>query len=238
MSPSFRNLTEGFEGWAYRNGLLRQIQRLEAEGYLERHPEAGRAEPFVRLTEAGMQVAKGGRDPEVWWSRKWDGCWRMLMFDIPREQSALRQRLLKALRASGCGCLQGSVWVACDLPKALQSFTKPSVANPSSLMVMETKKTPKRVSQNIVREAWNFHQLDSIYTSLAVHLNRFPVTGGVEELYEWAEKEFELWNEICLKDPFLPKALWPEGYDGPGILAHRKQVLTQAAEYARALFQD
>ena len=34
--PTFRNLTESFEGWAYRNGFLRQLQRLEKQQWIER----------------------------------------------------------------------------------------------------------------------------------------------------------------------------------------------------------
>jgi len=29
LQPTLRNLHESFEGWAYRNGLLLQIQRFE-----------------------------------------------------------------------------------------------------------------------------------------------------------------------------------------------------------------
>jgi DNA-binding transcriptional regulator PaaX len=238
MSPSFRNLTEGFESWAYRSGFLRQIQRLEAEGFLERHPEAGVKDPFLRLTEAGLSVAKGGRDPEKLWKRKWDGCWRMFLFDIPREEAALRQRMLKALRGSGCGCLQGSVWVACDLPKALRPFTKPSAANPSSLMVIETRKTPKLTSENIVEEAWDFSRIEDLYFKLVTHLKQFPAAGDADMLYQWAETEYALWMDICSTDPFLPEALWPVGYDGPRAVTFRREVLAQAADRAVTLFDS
>ncbi len=33
--PTFRNLSESFEGWAYRNGFLQQIARLEKKKLLE-----------------------------------------------------------------------------------------------------------------------------------------------------------------------------------------------------------
>src|SRR5690348_16092378 len=34
--PTFRNLTDSYEGWAYRNGLLRQAAKLERQHLLER----------------------------------------------------------------------------------------------------------------------------------------------------------------------------------------------------------
>jgi hypothetical protein len=33
LRPSWRNLGDSYESWAYRNGFLRQIQRLEEERY-------------------------------------------------------------------------------------------------------------------------------------------------------------------------------------------------------------
>ncbi len=49
--PSYRHAYESFEGWADRNGLLRQMQRLEAEAYLERQP-GGKADRSGRIREA------------------------------------------------------------------------------------------------------------------------------------------------------------------------------------------
>ena len=34
--PTFRNLTDSYEGWAYRNGLMRQVAILEKQRLLER----------------------------------------------------------------------------------------------------------------------------------------------------------------------------------------------------------
>jgi hypothetical protein len=34
--PTFRNLTDSYESWAYRNGLLRQATTLERRQLLER----------------------------------------------------------------------------------------------------------------------------------------------------------------------------------------------------------
>ena len=34
--PTFRNLTDSYESWAYRNGLMRQVATLEKRRILER----------------------------------------------------------------------------------------------------------------------------------------------------------------------------------------------------------
>ena len=48
--PTFRNLTDSYEAWAYRNGLLKELHRLEKERFLERHG-LGPDQRLYRLTQ-------------------------------------------------------------------------------------------------------------------------------------------------------------------------------------------
>ena len=111
--PTFRNLTESFEAWAYRNGLNRQVAQLKRRHLLEAQAgvEGGPAVDAraLRLTEAGRVHALGGRDPEAQWRRAWDGRWRMVLFDLPNARVAARNRLRRYLRLQGFGFLQNSV---------------------------------------------------------------------------------------------------------------------------------
>ena len=68
MRPSFRNLNDSYEGWAYRRGFLWQIRRLEAQGLLERQPAA--TEAIYRLSDTGRVAALGGKDPDQAWDRQ------------------------------------------------------------------------------------------------------------------------------------------------------------------------
>ena len=95
--PTWRNLTESFEGWAYRRGLLRQLQRLEKQQLLER--QADPRDRLHRLTEAGRLQALGGRDPEASWKRHWDGRWRLVLFDVPEARSSARNKLRRYLQS-------------------------------------------------------------------------------------------------------------------------------------------
>src|SRR5687768_9753700 len=103
---------ESFEGWAYRKGLRRELERLEYRAWLERTP-AGKglraAERICRLTERGRLVVLGGRDPEAYWNRPWDGTWRLLVFDLPQEKASARKYLRSFLKQSQFGMLQKSV---------------------------------------------------------------------------------------------------------------------------------
>src|SRR5438093_2504517 len=118
--PTFRNLTDSYESWAYRNGLLRQTHRLEQQQFVERDTSTAN-DRLYRLTAQGRLHILGGRDPEERWSRHWDGQWRMVLFDVPTRQNAQRERLRRYLRHKGFGYLQNSVWITPDpLPEERQ----------------------------------------------------------------------------------------------------------------------
>ena len=70
MRPTFRNLTDSYESWVYRNGLSRQVTTLERLQLLERDPTAP-GDRTYRLTERGRLHALGGCDPSALWSRHW-----------------------------------------------------------------------------------------------------------------------------------------------------------------------
>ena len=112
--PTFRNLTDSYESWAYRRtGLLRQLSVLEKQQLVESNSPAP-DERMFRLTAQGRLHALGGRDPNARWSRQWDGRWRMVLFDVPIAQNSHRKRLRRYLQDRGFGYLQGSVWVSPD----------------------------------------------------------------------------------------------------------------------------
>src|SRR3989304_3877006 len=83
--PTFRNLTDSYEAWAYRSGLLRQVATLETDQLVERNINS-QGDRLYRLTELGRLRVLGGRDLEAQWSRQWDGEWRLVLFALPMER--------------------------------------------------------------------------------------------------------------------------------------------------------
>ena len=67
--PTFRNLTDSYESWAYRNGLQRQVATLEQQQLLERDASSP-DDRLYRLSAQGRLHALGGRDPEERWARR------------------------------------------------------------------------------------------------------------------------------------------------------------------------
>src|SRR3989344_1035591 len=67
----------------------------------------------LRLTPKGERRLRliEARDFQFKKPKKWDGRWRVLIFDIPETRKNLRERMRATLRAVGFVRLQDSVWI-------------------------------------------------------------------------------------------------------------------------------
>ena len=87
-----------------------RITALVQTGYLvvERHDGTS----YVRLTEKGEHFAalmhEGKLAPKK--PKRWDGKWRLLIFDIPERRRGVRTNIRKTLVMLGFVRLQDSVW--------------------------------------------------------------------------------------------------------------------------------
>lgn len=229
--PTYRNIEESFEAWAYRNGLSKQLARLEQRGLLER--KRGKAARRVyRLSEKGRLHALGGRDPSILWAAPWDGRWRMLLYDLPSQEQAARKRLRLRLRAEGFGMLQQSVWVS---PRSLS----PELArlshrgdDVSSLISVDTVPAAGEPAERIVQAAWDFAEIGRRYADHLRILKTAPrraltQTADAKALQIWATKERLSWRRIAEADPFLPRELLPRKYPGERVWAYRCEVLAR-----------
>lgn len=102
-----------YEVWKqYNPSYLRSaIKRLHKQKYVEINEQNG--EEVVVLTEAGkrriLKYALDGLSIEK--PRKWDGRWRLIIYDVENRKKRLRDVFREALRALGFCKLQESVWL-------------------------------------------------------------------------------------------------------------------------------
>ena len=230
--PTFRNLTEGYEGWAYRTGLLLQLQRLEARQLVEKKP-GGTVERIYRLTEAGRLAALGGCDPETRWRRPWDGKWRVVVFDLPEEHNASRVRLRRQLKDRGFGYLQNSLWITPDpLDDQVKSLSAKG-EDVESLLTLEARPCSGESDESIVAGAWDFRRIDRLYQECLRLLKSPPRRKPGEDmdpakLQQWARQERAAWQAVLWADPLLPSRLLPPGYAGQEVWRLRNAVLREA----------
>ncbi len=90
------------------SSVNRARRALLRKGLLARNREG-----FLRLTPRGeahlsrLEIQEDLLKPH----RRWDGRWRVLIFDIPEKRKHLREKVRNSLRAVGFVRLQDSVWV-------------------------------------------------------------------------------------------------------------------------------
>jgi len=235
--PTFRNLTETFEGWAYRKGLLQQLAALEKAAFLERQGERP-LDRVHRLTEAGRLVALGGCDPVTRWKRRWDGQWRMILFDIPQAKASERTRLRRSLAARGFGYLQNSVWITPDPLTGERDSLSAAEVDVESLLLLEARPCAGESDAEIVAGAWNFDAINAAYDRHATALESLPTQPLRDEavarrLHRWLREERLAWMDVTGLDPFLPAVLHPPGYRGPKAWKRRLEVMADAGRLMR-----
>jgi len=234
LRPTFRNLMESYESWAYRNGLLPQLAKLERQQLVERDPKA-RGDRLYRLTEQGRLHALGGRDPQAAWSRHWDGRWRLVLFDVPTNQNAQRARLRRYLRSRTFGCLQGSVWITPDPVHNEREILGGSRINVGSLLLLDARPAAGERDEDLVAGAWDFAGINDRYTRHLRVLDRCPLgelkdSAAARRLRRWAAEEREAWLSAVQSDPLLPERLLPADYRGRRAWTQRTTVLGRAGE--------
>jgi hypothetical protein len=87
-------------------------RRLVLRGYAVWVEKEGKK--YLRLTDKGKKVfafeqAKISLQQQR--KRKWDGKWRMVVFDVPERRRGIRFKLRSVMRDIGFARLQDSVWV-------------------------------------------------------------------------------------------------------------------------------
>jgi DNA-binding transcriptional regulator PaaX len=235
--PTFRNLTDSYEGWAYRNGLMRQIASLETRQFLERDPTSP-DDRLYRLTRQGRLHALGGRDPQTRWAREWDGHWRLVLFDIPTSRNSHRVRLRRYLHDKVFGYLQNSVWITPDPLEEEREILSDGKINVESLILLEARPCAGESDAEIVAGAWDFEQINRGYARHLKILNERPShalksNATAKALQRWATTERKAWLDAVLNDPLLPKRILPPGYLGQQAWQRRVEILHEAGQQLR-----
>jgi phenylacetic acid degradation operon negative regulatory protein len=232
MRPTFRNLTDSYESWVYRNGLPKQVLRLEQRKLIERD-DGKQNDRLYRLSARGRLHVLGGRDPEERWGRSWDGKWRMVLFDVPTKQNAQRQQLRRYLRGKGFGYLQNSVWITPDPLEKERQILSGGKINVESLLLLEARPCAGESDVEIVAGAWDFEHINHGYGRHLKVLEEYSsgtLRGETtaKTLLRWASAEREAWVDAVTKDPLLPSRILPSNYLGQKAWRRRVEILRQA----------
>lgn len=90
-----------------KSTLAAAIGRLRKKGYVEKSIDEDKV--ILRLTEAGREWLFFNKSDDL---IKWDGIWRLVIFDIPEKHARVRDILRRRLKEWGFNIWQKSVWAS------------------------------------------------------------------------------------------------------------------------------
>lgn len=118
-----------------KTSLSQALKRLRERGLID----------FVDDQKLAYRLTDNGKQEAVWESikndnKKWDGKWRIVIFDVPEKRRVARDLLRENLKKWGFVAWQQSVWVTKkDCLKPLSNFIK-SVGISDWVIVLESDK--------------------------------------------------------------------------------------------------
>src|SRR6185295_4510945 len=160
---------------------------------------------FIGSPNAGRLRALGGRDPEKCWKRKWDGYWRVVVFDISAKEDKTRNALHYYLRNHGFGCLQRSVWITPDAIDDVKKDMAPESAKVKSMAFLKAQLCGGERNEQIVRAAWDFGRIHELYDDYLAVLARKPPLRSADftsakAFQAWIAEERQAWASVMSKD--------------------------------------
>lgn len=203
---------------AYRQALY----RLRRDGLIaQRDMRAG--SPTMELTATGRQHISSEIMPELFWNKRWDGRWYVLMYDVPEREKRYRDALNRFLKRMRMGCLQKSVFVSVRDIRPLFYDLDIAAAVAEYANLFEARTVHGQSDAAVVARAWDFEGLLKIQANYIeacqARLSRPSSASSLLTLPDILRAELAEYRAAMQGDPLLPKPLWPSDYLGPQVAA-------------------
>ena len=213
---------------AYRSA----VYRLHKAGVVTRRSHKG-GPRTLRVSEGKM--TDPALHPQKRWNAKWDGIWRVLVYDIPEKERTFRIGLCRYLHKLRLGCLQQSVWVTPrDIRPEYDDLLKALDIQYDSYL-FDARTVLGRKAQDIVGDAWNFREIQRhqswFVEKCSSQVRRIQSQAlSQREIEQLAREEVFSYLSVMEKDPLLPRTLWPKGYRGESAYEHHLAFVTTVKE--------
>lgn len=235
----YANAYQNVYGWVpkrfKKSNYYRLVKRSLETGYIEKIIKNNKT--YLRLTSTGQEKTKRDFPFTLLQNKKWDGKWRVVIFDIEEKERKNRDFLRVKLKELGFGMIQKSVWIspynfAVDFREFIKSF---GLAD--QVFVIEVSQLLAGNIKNLVDKIWSLEKLNDeykkiFYTATKLHDRMKQLKA---ERKEEKRKNSEIDNinndnaqseikkirqeyfEVLQKDPCLPKELLPEDWYGEKV---------------------
>lgn len=206
-------LTYGWVPPQYRKGTCRvAVWRMLKTKDIERVVRNG--EVFLCLTGQGAKELVRKFPMVRLQKKKWDGLWRIVIFDIPVAYNDLRDKLRDKLEELGFGMFQKSIWMTpYDLAREVSDFIKANGLEDYVYVLVSPLEFVGN-SKELAEKTWKLEEINNSYQKL---LDWWKTKReGLEEsgFALLVQKFCSRYLEIVAADPFLPKELLPRDWEG------------------------
>ena len=217
-----RALTELLDGFGVGESTTRVVlSRMRGEGWFTtyrdgRQTSYGLTERSVRtLDEGRARIFDRGHD-------QWDGTWRMVIYAVPEQNRAERDRVRRILAWHGFGPLAAGTWIS---PHPRLDTVRGALADLSATRIdlLESRSRSRSADREMAARCWDLDGLGRDYTELVSDYEQLPPAEDLAGLpgREALRRQVELvssYRTLPFRDPDLPAALLPEAW--PGGRAH------------------
>lgn len=180
-----------------------------ASGALAKLKKLGWAQKNTKSSETVYQITpKGEKEIDrllasLKTTGKWDGKWRLVLFDIPEVQRYVRDRLRRALKRLGLGILQASVWITPNNIKNEVAEIEKRMSLTSKIKYFEISRNTN-LDQKIIEKAWNLGELSDQYRKFNFNAERLLKTLNRDPNPRFTAKKLIFEYALILKnDPIL-----------------------------------
>lgn len=233
IQDPFRLMSSSYEsmyGWIprrYRKHNFYQLisRSLKAE-FIEKIEKDG--EIYIRITTEGKKIIQRDFPMFQLQNKKWDGKWRIVMFDVEEINKKARDRLRRKLKELGFGMLQKSVFISPhDLLKDFSEFAETAEIK-DCLYLLETHKMIVEDYREFANKIWKLESINEKYKDIVNEVNKTKnsymiyISDRVKKSDSENNKSIKnvranirnKWLKILVDDPFLPKIFLPKPWYG------------------------
>lgn len=185
--------------------FTRSLDRLLTAGQIERVMKKG--QPYLRLTSIGRESFYRDFPLFRFQGKRWDGCWLVVNYDIPERRRSTRKYFSRWLKSLGFGRWQRSAYIS---PHDFGEEIREWVRTKDLEDFVSVSKSRELAGDNkaLASKVFDLEELEEEY---------FGVLDGLEKIKSGShgkgiEKLRNLYFQILLTDPLLPKELLPNDW--------------------------
>lgn len=146
--------------------------------------------------------------------QKWDGFWRIVIFDVPESKRYQRDQLRQYLDDLGFGQLQRSVYITpYDFDQDLMEFFKLKGLW-GKVVLLEAKQKYLGNPRDVADKVWGLEKLNQEYQKVVDKLTSQFGLQDLKQRQRFFKACCQRYLKTLTKDPFLPQEILPKNWQG------------------------